>query len=213
MAEMMYKLDLPPPDPEIIKFCLDEVLSTLSHLTTGTWADQYNSTDIPDNTVPAATFIHIFAPDSRIWKHVNLQYRKYFSKPVRPAIIMFSNKSKDHKFASLVPHCDINRTFSLNYLIKPGGDNVVTTFFKESRENPDLEAIQFLHPSKLTLVGTYMQEPNSWAMLDVQQYHGVENIENDRILLMLMSQDNFDRSVTEIYDELKHLATPLESIK
>jgi hypothetical protein len=211
MAEMMYILDLPPPDSEIIKFCLDEVLDTVSHLTAGTWAEQYNSTDIPDNTVPAATFIHEFTPSSRIWKHVNLQYRKYFSKPVRPAIIMFSNKSKNHKFASLVPHCDVNRTFSLNYLIKTGGENVTTTFFKESREDPDLEVIQFCHPSKLTPVGAYVQPINSWAMLDVQQYHGVENIENDRILFMLMSQDNFDRSVVEIYDELKHLATPLES--
>ena len=208
---MMYILDLPPPDPEIIKFCLDEVLDTVSHLNTGTWAPQYNSTDIPDNTAPASTFIHGFSSNSRVWKHVNLQYRKYFSKPVRPAIIMFSNRSKDHKFASLVPHCDVNRTFSLNYLIKPGGDNVVTTFFKESREDPDLEVIQFGHPSKLTPDGTFLQPTNSWAMLDVQRYHGVENIENDRILLMLMSQDNFDRSVTEIYNELKHLATPLES--
>lgn len=208
----MYRLDLPPPDPEIIKYCPDEVLDTISHLNNGTWPDQYKSTDIPDNTAPAASFIHPFAPDSRIFKHINLQYRRYFSKPVRPAIIMFSNKSKEHKYASLVPHCDVNRTFSLNYVIETGGDNVTTTFYHEGREDPDLEVIQFKHPSELTLDKSYVCPKNGWTMLDVQRYHGVENIETNRIVLMLMSMDNFDRSVAEIYKELEHLATPLTPI-
>lgn len=209
---MMYQLDLPPPDPEIIKYCCDEVLDTLSHLNNGTWPAQYNSTDIPSDAAPVASVIHPFGPDSRIFKHINLQYRRYFSKPVRPAIIMFSNKSKEHKYASLVPHCDVNRTFSLNYVIEPGGENVTTSFYKESREDPDLSVIQFKHPSELTLDKTYVCPKNGWTMLDVQRYHGVDNIETNRIVFMMMSLDNFDRSVTEIYKELEHLATPLVPI-
>jgi hypothetical protein len=213
MAEMMYRLDLPPPDPDIIKFCIDEVLGTLSHLTTGTWPEQYKSTDIPADSIPAATFIHLFKQDSFMFNKINSQYKDYFKKPVKPAIVMFSNRSKQHKFASLVPHCDVNRTFSLNYVIEPGGENVTTTFYKEAREDPDLEVIQFKHPDELTLLNSYVCPKNGWTMLNVQQYHGVDNIENNRIVLMLMSLNNFDRSVDEIFNELEHLATPLDTIK
>lgn len=206
---MMYIVDLPPPHPDIIKYCREKVMGTYID-STYKWPDQYNAPQIPNRAAPVSTCMNVFPPDSFIFKQINKQYKQYFSKPVKPAIVMFTNNSKDHKFASLVPHCDINRTFSINYIIEPGGDNATTTFYKECRENPDLSVTEFEHPEKLTLEAVYLCPKNAWSMLDVQQYHGVDNIETTRIVLMLMSLDNFDRSVTEIYKELEHLATPLE---
>ena len=208
---MIYKVDLPPPHPGIIKYCCENILGT--HLDSNyQWPDQYNAPQIPNGATAVSTFMHVFDPDDFIFKQINKQYKQYFSKPVRPAIVMFSNRSKDHKFASLVPHCDINRTFSINYIIEPGGENVTTSFYKEIRANPDISVTEFEYPEKLTLENVYVCPKNSWSMLNVQQYHGVDNIESTRLVFMLMSLDNFDRSVEEIYKELEHLTTPLEPI-
>jgi len=208
---MIYKVDLPPPHPGIIKYCLENILGT--HLDWAyTWHDQFIAPHIPAGTTPVSSYIHPFLPESLVFKQINIQYKTYFSKPVRPAIVMFTNNSTDHKFASLVPHCDKNRTFSINYIIEQGGAEVTTSFYREGRENPDLSVAEFGYPNQLTLENVYVCPKNSWSMLNVQQYHGVDNIESTRIVFMLMSLDNFDRSVEEIYKELEHLTTPLEPI-
>lgn len=61
-------------------------------------------------------------------------------------------------------HKDVGRTFALNYIIDPGGDNVLTHFYDQSKE-----LIESIHiPSK------------TFHMLRTQVYHSVSGLDPDK---------------------------------
>jgi hypothetical protein len=63
-------------------------------------------------------------------------------------------------------HKDPYPKVKLNYLIEPGGDNVLTEFFSED------------HSKKLA---SYQIEPNRWHLIDVKVPHHIINTEPGKI--------------------------------
>lgn len=61
-------------------------------------------------------------------------------------------------------HKDTNRKFAYNYIIDPGGDNVITRFFDDN----------------MKIVEEYVIEPNRWHKMDVTGFHGVFNMTRTR---------------------------------
>lgn len=64
--------------------------------------------------------------------------------------------------SDVVVHKDVGPLTKLNYILIPGGDNVVTEFYAED---------------KTTLVNSVTIEPRRWHLLKADSYHAVRNIE------------------------------------
>ena len=63
-------------------------------------------------------------------------------------------------------HKDIGTQIKFCYIIEPGGDNVLTTFYGED---------------SLTPLDSYLIEAEKWHILKVDTYHGVTNMEPNKI--------------------------------
>jgi len=93
------------------------------------------------------------------------------------------------KGSYLVPHRDDHRDYTIMYIIKPGGDNVSTCFYKQlsSKEYPPTKAIP---REDLELVHSEVLEQGKWYKLSVQDPHSVENLESTRIALVRQLPEN-----------------------
>ena len=215
---LIYNLNLPPIPQWIIDFSLKEI-ENIKHGIDNTdqyiYAESWGDADAAGRAHGinvANTQIRMFHPDSDVYKEINILYAGYFKKPMMMAWIVFSNQSDEHKFASLPPHCDINRTFTINYIIDPGGATVNTVLYKESRQLSDLTVPEFKNYNELSFDSEYCIPKNHWAIFEVQNYHSVEHIEGRRTMISMFSMDNYDRSFTEIFNEVSHLATPFDPV-
>ena len=106
---------------------------------------------------------------------------------VYPTIIKFSNQST-HESVDNGPHCDITRSIGLNYQIQIGGKNVFTSIYKETRSNDNTipQQAELCTDDKLTLIKHHRVPKRTWHVLDVQRFHAIRNIENERIFLSLL---------------------------
>lgn len=66
-------------------------------------------------------------------------------------------------------HVDHNRTEAINYIIFPGGDNVLTSFYDE----------------KLNLISEFNIQEQKWHRLKVDINHSVKNVISERIAITL----------------------------
>ena len=93
------------------------------------------------------------------------------------------------------PHTDLVRCYVLMYILENGGDNCTTAWYQEKGKD-------FYRPGKLLLtVDDYdllderdrVQLPTgSWAIINTEYLHAVENIEKDRIAVHLgLDTDKF----------------------
>lgn len=83
----------------------------------------------------------------------------------------------------------------LYYLLETGGDNVITSFYKEQgqpleRYGDPANMCSCLDYSKLDLLSQTVFPKHQWVLLNTDILHGVENIEGDRInLAILINKD------------------------
>lgn len=125
---------------------------------------------------------------------------------VYPTIIQFVNLNPDSGPTHSGPHCDMFRPIGLNYLLRPGGANVTTKFFKETRRDPEktLTQSEFELESKLNLLSEYTVAVGSWHVVETQRFHMVANVEHKRTVLGLVL-DNLDLTYETFCQKYKHL--------
>jgi hypothetical protein len=102
----------------------------------------------------------------------------------QPCIRSFSPKNNiDHFFA----HADKFFTYSLNYIIETGGDDVVTTWYKEPGKNfffgtQGNFSASVTDDDKLLSV---CLEPRRWCLLNTEVLHDVKNLKSRRLFVGL----------------------------
>jgi hypothetical protein len=83
-------------------------------------------------------------------------------------------------------HSDATRNYTLIYLLDPGGDNVITTFYKEKDQplhRPNKTFVDYY--SLLDKVASVRIKPRTWTVLNSTILHGVENIERPRYAIQI----------------------------
>lgn len=86
--------------------------------------------------------------------------------------------------ASYPPHTDVGKLFSLNYIVSVGGPNVKTVFYKKDGDYFNKTGLIATY-SELEKTKEYTTELYNWYAVNVNQFHSVENIIDNRIVLSL----------------------------
>lgn len=93
------------------------------------------------------------------------------------------------------PHTDVHGTWSLNYVIDAGGDNVETYWSKADDEDlrPGKREISYWRDhSGLQEIYSYRFPERHWVMFPVDIVHGTRNQTGDRVALTVkLSQDQY----------------------
>ena len=90
------------------------------------------------------------------------------------------------------PHADKTRNYTLLYVLKAGGDNVETVFWKEDDEDKIRDrGTGPLDYNKLTRLDSLVIPENHWILIHSQVVHSVENLMSQRIAF----QASFDEPV------------------
>jgi hypothetical protein len=88
------------------------------------------------------------------------------------------------------PHTDVSGKYKLNYMVKTGGDNVITTFYKTDHEvAPGFRAENF---EGLTPIDQYHANAGQWIQLNVGLLHGVDNVQGQRSAITLVFDQYHD---------------------
>lgn len=87
------------------------------------------------------------------------------------------------------PHADsIDRTWVLNYVIQPGGPDVVNTWYHKNGvpvKRPGTEAYRPADITEFETLESVQFETGRWHLLTASILHGVENIISERISMTL----------------------------
>jgi hypothetical protein len=168
-----------------------------------TWLEQFHG-----HTIRAVESAYA-KPWESITQDIQMQlnhlYNKYFDSGVVGFVVRFENPYTDTT-AQSPPHCDSLRSVAINYLIKAGGSNVLTCFYKQKRTNQDLTQAENVRYQNLQLDSKVMIKENTWVAFDPQTVHSVENVENTRIFFTIMLEQsmNFQEFTTRYSELIKH---------
>jgi hypothetical protein len=99
-----------------------------------------------------------------------------------------------------IVHSDIERKSALNYIIDTGGENVVTSWYKEKEKNLYRNKISggmqsdsgFINYQNLEILDSTKFEKNAWYALDVEVLHDVDYIVDfRRSITLAFSHKNY----------------------
>lgn len=84
-----------------------------------------------------------------------------------------------------LPHIDPTPVrWVINYVLEPGGENVLTQFWNPKKEYAHQNITFATFPyDKLDLAEEFYSQPQSWYEIDTHTIHSVDNLSSDRILL------------------------------
>lgn len=84
-----------------------------------------------------------------------------------------------------LPHIDPTPVrWVINYVLKSGGENVLTQFWYPKKEYAHQNITFATFPyDKLDLAEEFYSKPQSWYKIDTHTIHSVDNLSSDRILL------------------------------
>jgi hypothetical protein len=138
-------------------------------------------------------------------------------KPTTSYIFVLRNKQNIP--ADFPPHLDEYRKLSLNYIVETGGNNVQTSFYDLERPKDDNEFKSKNIPYEdLNKTQKYVLLKNKWNLSNTQVCHSVENLDDLRIILFVVFDDNtdyetFTKDHTELLTEVPNLLTVFNSNK
>lgn len=75
------------------------------------------------------------------------------------------------------------RYYNLMYIIKTGGDNVLTHFYEPI--NSEIGDRVLFKPEEIVLTDTFKYKPNSWNLMNNQAIHSVEGVNETRLGLSI----------------------------
>ena len=192
---MSIQLTLPRPNTNSIIAILD-LLSTFPENSVYEQNRQRHET-MTGNTVNVAKCVYYTHP--LLSKYTQEVYQPFFEEPIIPLVIKLVN-TRPGTPSFYLPHYDQKRITSLNFYLEPGGANVTTSFYNE-QGHFDLSGNVCTYED-VTLKSRHSMNEQEWYLLDVNQYHSVENIETNRIAFALSFQHLNTVSFQEKY---KHL--------
>jgi hypothetical protein len=96
--------------------------------------------------------------------------------------------------ATQVAHTDLRRLFALNYMISTGGDQVVTSFYKDrnhslcrggtgfdNKKQPEMDTVDgAVNYDNLDCVASFKAEKHKWYLLRVNALHEVDHVDSTR---------------------------------
>jgi len=132
---------------------------------------------------------------------------------------IFALRNKRNIPANFPPHLDEYRKLSLNYIVETGGNNVQTSFYDLERPKDDKEFKSKNIPYEdLIKTQKYVLLKNKWNLSNTQVCHSVENLDDLRIILFVVFDDNtdyetFTKDYTELLTEVPNLLTVFNSNK
>lgn len=179
MSKVFY-LNLPQlPDKiynKLVETCYSTVLNEQSRL----WTHDFHRGEL----VVAGHEGGIVVPDDLLVKELDLLYKDYF--PGQELLFTTSRTSNVVGQKSILPpHCDRKRELAINYVLKTGGSQVSTCFYKERRSTPTFDTAENRYYKDLTFDFLEVLPEKTWHCFNVQTFHSVNDIETDRFLLMI----------------------------
>ena len=127
----------------------------------------------------------IFLLPRSIYISVLKEFYPYIKNRFDASIGIFKNTNTT-KLSYLPPHIDSTRTLTLNYIINEGGENTLTTMYKMcSPKLTKAHDIQMIPYKNLEVEFSVKTVKGNWYVTDVQNYHSVDNIETQRIILSI----------------------------
>jgi hypothetical protein len=183
---MISLLNLPKPSNAV----LDMVTHNINTLQINNSSKKYfdGSQHNKMNCIAGQTFVC----DIPIYLQLFKEFKFYITDRFQASIGIFKNVDTS-KLSYLPPHIDNVRTLSLNYVISEGGKNVLTTMYKTTAQNVTKSAIQMELYDNLEIDVAVKTVANNWYAIDIQNYHSVDHIENQRVILTLsFNHINYD---------------------
>lgn len=192
----IYELDLPDPSPKLLQAVREFCQSTPVNPRATEWLNECNSID---NAVEF--FFELADPVNQVLRQ---EYGHYFPGADICALVGYM-RSPGSEPACLPPHCDQARAMAINYYISTGGDNVITSYY-DFNMPPLMETGRNYTYDQVTKVGHYKFKTNQWYAFDASQCHSVENIESDRVILIIGRVDDFDTyTINDFINENNHI--------
>jgi len=185
---MIYNLNLPKPSNELIKL----VTSVATNRPVNYESKRWHQT-IQDTNVNCAA--GEFFGDADVAALAKKELAPYINIDFSPAIGIIRNVESNGP-ACYPPHTDRVRTVAINYYIKSGGSNVKTFFYDQCNS----EKGHVLPYSQLRKVDECCFDTDSWYVFDTTQYHSVENIESERIILTLSIKNTELKDVIKVFE-------------
>lgn len=184
-------LDLPPV-PEDLKNAVKEVCEKITFSSDRlSRVKSYYSKDMP-----AAAQEYDTEQVPPLDKDIILEFRKIYGDIFTGGIVLALGAAKCLSDSPAVtpPHCDRIRRVAINMLLDTGGDRVVTTLYKQTRQGHDLSAGENLDYDKVDIIDQQVVPQDTWYAFDAQRYHSVENITSTRYYLSLSPLYNLEFS-------------------
>lgn len=122
-------------------------------------------------------------PDKIITSLSHEEYVNFFpDENFDISIGILQNVSINDPVAFVPPHIDRGRTLGLMFIVETGGINTTTTFYKTPHTEYTPQQTVMVDYNDLESVYSIKTLKDQWYLIDVQQFHSVENIETHRIL-------------------------------
>lgn len=176
----IYQLDLPHPSPEFENLVQELVDSTPLDQAGKHWLDQQN------HTTNSAE--HLFFQNSRVDAYMQSEYGHLFHVPIAGVVGIMKNTTAGT--ANQPPHIDRGRGLAINYYMRTGGSNVVTTFYDVVETTDTTQSRNYtyaeMEPRRL---GSVQFQARSWYAYDVCRCHSVEHIQDLRYFVSIFVPD------------------------
>lgn len=171
---MYVEFKLPKPSDQLLQLALE---------TRGNVPIDMEVKELVDTVMDGNGAACIYHQTPEITELAKQQYSEYFDEPFEFAVINLKNLDPS-RLAYYPPHTDMLRNTTLNYVIDPGGKDVVTVAYTDSTPYDDPAGYMTNYSSK-TVERIYKLNEQRWYGVDVKKYHSVERIEHDRFMLSL----------------------------
>jgi hypothetical protein len=179
IAHHVAKLNLPPVEPELAVELISYLKQVPLDLDKKRWLDEFHN-----HSINSAAHNFFFAPDHWQTRIKNL-YQSYFDHEITVAFGIMKNVQDQP--ACLPPHSDRARGLAINYYLELGGSSVTTLIYDKVISTNLDQATNMLYDD----IGPALDQQQfdcTWYAYNVNQVHSVENILNERYILILMLQ-------------------------
>lgn len=179
-------LNLPDPPKSILEQLLDQSRTIEELENDRAWVDNFHCGELDVAAHNYGKYGTTISND--IVKSINDFYTDFFGVEVKSVLGQIKNVVGRPSVTP--PHCDRMRHVAINYVITPGGNDVYTCIYNESRTNPDMTSAENIYHKDVTLDFKVKIPVNTWHCYNVQQYHSVENVTDTRLIFSLFLVNN-----------------------
>jgi len=193
---MIHVLNLPKPSSDLVKLVISAADNRPINHNGKLWHQAIQGSDL--NCAAGEFFI-----DYEVMQLAKKEFSSFINVEFMAMVGVIRNVDRT-SVACYPPHVDNGRTIAINNYIKLGGNDVKTVIYDKSypmhmRPNDRANVLTY---AELNKIEEYTLNSDAWYILDTTQYHSVENIESDRIILTLSIKDrDFDDAI-DIFSEI-----------